>query len=120
MNQANVNEVNQYITCKLVMRYLTYPTQDKVWSVADACITVRRSGRRFGVPADATSWRYLIKHPELGWSYAVRAVWRNQKLFEPVAVHTVIEEYFADEEELVPDENVAALCINDWLCSLPL
>lgn len=38
----------------------------------------------------------------------------------PLAVHTVIECYTADDETIVPTEEAASLAVNDWLCSLPL
>jgi hypothetical protein len=83
-----------------------------------ACISARSVARRYGVPPDATCWRYLIEHPELGWSFAVRAVWRDGKLMPPVATHTVIESYYAENDERYVQTEDVAVAVNEWLAGL--
>lgn len=62
----------------------------------------------------------IIEHPELGWSVTARTVWRDGRMMEPMATHTAIERYWADNTELVADENAACLAFNDWIGSVPL
>lgn len=113
-------EANQLTSQRLIQQYLPTVDGNNVWTDGDACISARPIPNRYGVPPDARSWRYLIQHPEQGWSYAVRAVWRNDSLMRPLAVHVVIENYFVDDETVLADEDAASLAANEWLCSLCL
>lgn len=107
-----VHDANQLTSQRLINQYLPSTDGANVWTHEGTCISAGRIPNRYGVPPDATSWRYLIEHPEQGWSYAVRAVWRGGFLMPPLAVHVVIESYF-DE-----DEDAACLAVNEWLRSL--
>lgn len=112
-----IHEGNQCTTRWLLNQYLPELEGSNVWSRDGACITTRRATRT-GVPLDAACWRVVIEHPEQGWSYAVRAVWRGGRLMSPVATHCVIEAYFADDEGLVVDPQAACMAVNEWLLSL--
>ncbi len=70
---------------------------------------------RFGVPRDAVTLRYEVWHPEQGFAFDVRAVWRCNDLMKPVATHTVIEDYTnkGDHE----DDLAVRLAANEWLRS---
>ncbi len=39
---------------------------------------------------------------------------------EPVATHTTIEKYWADNTQLIDDEDAACLAFNDWAQSVPV
>ena len=89
-----------------------------IWTIEGACISRRKTGRRSGVAADAISYRYLVEHPEQGWSFAFRSVWRDGNLMSPTATHTVIESYYDDAE--TGDIVAVQEAVNDWLKSLPI
>lgn len=112
---TSIDLENQLIIQNLVRRYLSDP-EENVWTIEDACISARTAGSRYGVPRDARTIRYLVEHPDQGWALSVRAVWRSGTLMQPVAVHTVIERYFADDDDLEAARSKA----NEWLRSLPL
>lgn len=114
MQNQSIHDANQLITQRFICNYL--PPQDGIntWTHEGACITARRVAR-YGIPADAACWRYLVEHPAQGWSFAVRATWRDGKLMSPLATFTVIESYYPDKVDLVPDEDAVAVAVNDWL-----
>src|SRR3954451_18560955 len=118
MTDQSVHDANQLTSQRLLSHYLPSPDGDNVWTHEGACISSRRVANRYGVPPDATTWRYRIEHPEFGWSYNIRAVWRCGKLMPPLATHVVVEDYFNDDETQLPDEASAVMAINEWLCSL--
>jgi hypothetical protein len=115
-----VRDANQLTSQRLVSHYLPTSEGNNVWTHEDACLAARRIPNRYGVPPDATTWRYTVQHPEMGWTFAIRAVWRCGKLMAPFATHVVIECYNNDDEAQLPDEGSAALAVNDWLRSLCL
>lgn len=120
MNTGVIETANNLILQRLVRFYLSPEEEGHVFTIEGACVTRRQMGNRYGVPADATSWRFTVENPEYGWSFTARAVWRDGKLMSPTATHTVIEEYYADDTNLVADEDAARLMVNDWLQSVPL
>jgi hypothetical protein len=120
MTDQIIRDANELTSQRLISHYLPSPEGHNAWTHEGACLSARRVANRSGVPPDATSWRYLVQHPDQGWSYAARTVWREGSLMRPLAVHTVIECYTADDETIVPTEEAAVLAVNDWLCSLPL
>jgi hypothetical protein len=95
-------------------RYLS--DQTGIWTIEDACVSGRVVSNRTSVPPDAITVRYLVEHPDQGWSLAARAVWRSGKLMQPVAVHVVIERYWSEDDDL----EAARVKANGWLRSLPL
>lgn len=118
MIDQSILDANQLTSQRLLSHYLPSLDSDNVWTHEGACISSRRVASRFGVPPDATTWRYHVQHPEFGWSYNIRAVWRSGKLMPPLATHVVVEGYFNDNEAQLPNEASAVLAINEWLCSL--
>ena len=113
-----IDEASSLASARFVSVYLSSPDKQKIWSVEDACVTKRKISNRYGVPDDAKTCRYLVEHPEQRWSFAIRAVWRGGALMMPTAVHTVVESYYADADDI--DEMSVKLMVNDWLKSLPL
>ncbi|MBP1180911.1 hypothetical protein [Methylobacterium sp. PvR107] len=101
----------------LVSQYLCLHNGETTWTVEGASITVQDARRRTGIPADARPVRYLVEHPEQGWSFAGRAVWRLGRLFEPKAVHNCIERYWDDREQY-GDDNAIVAAVNEWLKAL--
>ena len=87
------------------------------WTIGGACIKAEASRHRTGVPADATCLRYLVEHPTEGWTFAGRAVWRLGRLYEPRAVHNVVERYWDDADTYGSDEAVSE-AVNEWLRSV--
>jgi hypothetical protein len=112
---ASVDTENQIIIQRVIHRYLAEP-DEHAWTIQDAYVSARTAGNRFGLPPDARTIRYLVEHPGQGWAVSVRAVWRSGTLMQPVAVHTTIERYFGDDDDL----EAARVKANDWLRSLPL
>lgn len=106
INQANVLMVHLFARFYLSPKYLNKPITVEGGSVTHNCVS-----NRTNVPADATTFAYLVEHPELGFSFRFRAVWREGKLYHP-AVHTVIEKEW-DEGAGSPAAVSAA--INQWL-----
>jgi hypothetical protein len=115
-----IETANSIAVQRIVRRYLSPGRGNQTRTVEGACITSRRIGSRYGIPSDATSWRIIIEHPEQGWSVTARTVWRDGRLMEPMATHTAIERYWADNTDLIADENAACLAFNDWIGSVPL
>lgn len=120
MNKEILEAANALIVQRLIQIYLSPDGEDSVCTVEDACVTRRRNWRRNGVPADATCWRYVIEHPKQGWTVTVRAAWRDGRLMQPMATHCVVETYWADDTELVADENAARVAFNQWGQSVSL
>lgn len=79
-------------------------------------MTARRSWNRCGVPPDATTYRYLVEHPDQEWTFVFRAVWRQGRLFRP-ATHVVIEPFDGDSDH---GPEVISVLVNEWLQSLCL
>ena len=102
----------------LATRRLRLDDGETVWTVEGASIEAEDIKRRTGVPADAKPVRYKVQHPEDGWSFVGRAVWRGTKLLEPKAVHNVIETYNDDDGRYGNDDDAVAAAVNDWLISL--
>jgi hypothetical protein len=110
---------NQIITIRLIRLYLS-DLRKSVWTIEeDACVSARSVSNRYGVPPDAQTRRYVIEHPDQGWSFSARAVWRNGKLMEPVGTHVRIEGYYDDRDEL-GGSAAARSAANEWLRSLLL
>ena len=118
MTDQSIYDANQLTSQRLLSHYLPSTDGDNVWTHERACISTRRVANRCGIPPDATTWRYRVEHPDFGWSYSIRAVWRCCELMPPLATHVVIEGYFNDDETQLPTEDSAVLAVNDWLCSL--
>lgn len=119
MNNATEDTENNLITSRLIAHYLSCPSTS-VWTVEeDACVVGRTIANRYGVPADAVTRRYVIEHVSEGWTYTARAVWRNGRLMEPLAVHVAIEGYF-DTDDSLGGAAGARSAANTWLRSLPL
>jgi hypothetical protein len=110
-----LDEANQITVQRLIRRYLS-PDSDPIVTIEGACVMMKRVGNRYGVPPDGVTCRYQFLHPELGFAFNARAVWRCGDLMSPIGVHTVIEDY--DDQA----GHGRALCavVNDWLQSLPL
>lgn len=109
---------NQIIIQRLVRHYLSGPDR-AFWSIEGACITPRQIGSRYGIPRDAVTRTYLFEHPDLAWSFRVRAVWRGGDLMQPWATHTVIEAYFDDEDRYGGPDGTR-LAVHEWLMALDL
>ena len=120
MNKDILEAANALIVQRLIQIYLPADQEDSVCTVEDVCITRQHMWKRYGVPADATSFRYILEHPGQGWSVTVRSVWRNGNLMQPVATHTRIERYWADDADLIANEDVARVAFNEWGQSVPL
>jgi hypothetical protein len=118
MTDQIIRDANQLTSQRLISHYLPSPEGKNVWTHEEACISAHRVANRYGVPPDAMTWRYVVQHPEFGWSFTVRAVWRCGKLMPPLATHVVVESYYNDDEAQLPDEASAVAAINEWLCSL--
>ncbi|MBM1169865.1 hypothetical protein [Microvirga arabica] len=119
--ETNVIEsANQLIIQRVAARYLAPAQESYICVIEGACVTTRRSWNRYGVPTDATCWRHVFEHPQYGWSFAVRSVWRDERLHEPVAVHTVITDYYIDDTNLIGDEAACIRSINEWMQTVPL
>lgn len=110
-----IQDANQLTSQRLISQYLPSADGDNVWTHEGTCLSARRVANRCGLPADAATWRYLLENPEFGWSYAVRAVWRDGSLMPPLATHVVVENYFNDDEAQLPTEESAVAAVNDWL-----
>jgi hypothetical protein len=106
---------NQIMFQRLLRIYLS-DQEENAWAIEGAYVSARTAGSRYGVPRDAHTTRYRIEHPDQGWALSARAVWRSGDLMQPVAVHSVIQEYHADDDDL----EAARLKSNQWLRSLVL
>lgn len=115
-----IEAANQLCIQRIVRRYLAPEQENHVCTIEGACVTTRRSWNRYGVPADATCWRHVFEHPQYGWSFAVRSVWRDGRMYEPLPVHTLITNYYADDTNLIADENAACIAVNEWIQTVPL
>lgn len=118
MTTQITRDANQLTSQRLISQYLPSPDSDNIWPHDGACLSARRVPNRYGVPPDATTWRYLVEHPQFGWSYAIRAVWRCGKLMSPLATHVAVESYFNDDDAQLPTEASVVIAVNEWLCSL--
>lgn len=119
--QTNLIEAaNQLVIQRIVRRYLSPQQENYICTIEGACVTSRRFWNRYGIPADAVCWRHVFEHPTYGWSFAVRSVWRDGRLYEPLAVHTLITDYYADDTNLIADEDAACIAINEWMQTVAL
>jgi hypothetical protein len=119
MTKTHEDIENHLITSRLLAHYLAAP-DETVWTVEeDACVQGRTVANRYGVPADAITRRYIIEHVTQGWTFTARAVWRNGRLMEPLAVHVAVEGYYDDNDALGGPAG-ARSAANAWLRSLPL
>lgn len=100
---------------RLAAQYLA-PNEALLWTIEDACVTARKCWSRSGVPADATSYRYVIEHPDQDWTLIFRAVWRQGQLFRPSS-HVILEPIEREGDRGA--EAISAL-VNEWLQSLYL
>lgn len=115
MNPSNpLDDANNLIVQRLIREYLD-PAGPEVRTVEGACVVTTKIGNRHGVPPDAVTVRYEFWHPEHGFAFDVRAVWRCGDLFKPVAVHTVIEDYTNRGDH--KDDLAVRIVANDWLRS---
>lgn len=110
-----LDEANQITVQRLIRRYLS-PESDPIRTIEGACVTMKRIGNRYGVPPDADTYRYEFLHPELGFAFSARTVWRCGDLMPPIGVHAVIEDY---DDEGRHGRALRAV-VNNWLQSLPL
>lgn len=108
-----LNDANHIAIQRLARNYLA-PNERLMWPFEGACITAKPTWNRCGVPADAESYRYLVEHPDQGWSFAFRAVWRSGDLMKP-AVHVAVEGIYDDDDH---GEQAVLALINEWLRSL--
>lgn len=109
-----LNDANQIMVQRLIQMYLS-PQADDVGTIWDACVTQRRIGNRYGVLPDASTYRYEFTHPELGFAFSARAVFRLGRLMQPIGVHTVIEDY--EDRGDHGSDHAVQLAVNDWLQS---
>jgi hypothetical protein len=112
-----IEHANEIIVQRLILNYLS-PGGDCIRTIEGACIQMQRIGNRHGVPRDATSRLYEVEHPELGFAFTARAVWRDGALMEPWAVHCVVLDY--EDRGSHGDDHTVKLAANDWLRSLPV
>lgn len=117
---TTIEMANNLAMQRIIRRYLSPERGNEICTVEGACITSRRTWSRYGVPADATCWHIVIEHPEEDWSVTARAVWRDGRLMQPVATHTVIEAYWVDDADLIADEDAARIAVNEWIQTVPL
>lgn len=113
-----VDAANQLTIQRLLLNYLSDHKQT-MWTLNDVCVTARRISNRTGIPADATTFSYLVQNHDAAWSFRVRAVWRCGDLLRPWATHCVIEQLFDDDGRYAGDQEVA-VAVHQWLQSLPL
>ncbi len=110
---------NNVIFARLASQYLS-DAERCVWTVeVDTCVEARTVANRYGLPADATTRRYRLRHVSEGWTLTARAAWRNNRAMEPLAVHVVIEDYDYIDPAM-GDPDAACEAANLWLRSLPL
>lgn len=119
MTDVYLLDANQITAQRFVRHYLPSDERRNVWTVEGACVSARRTAR-YGLPADAECWRYLIEHPEAGWSFAMRVVWRDGGLMCPLATHVVIETYYIDDESKLGGISAAHKGVQEWLRCVPL
>ncbi|GJD54754.1 hypothetical protein [Methylobacterium dankookense] len=112
-----LDDANQITIRRLIEKYLS-PQGEPLNTIWEACVTAQRIGNRYGVPADAVTYRYEFTHPDLGFSFSARAVWRLGRLMQPLGVHTVIEDY--EDTGGHGGDSAVLLVVNDWLRSLPV
>jgi hypothetical protein len=106
-----IREANALMVQHLAHSYLSPAAPASV--LEGASISTQRVANRTNVPANAITLNHLVEHPELGFSFRLRAVWHDGKLHRPTAVHVVIDGEW-DEAHLGSPAAVSA-AINDWL-----
>jgi hypothetical protein len=47
-------------------------------------------------------------------------VWRDGRMYEPLPVHTLITNYYADDTNLIVNEDAACTAVNEWMQTVPL
>lgn len=107
-----IDEANLFMLRDLSRLYLSPKRVKRLTTIQGACITTDSIRSRTSVPADAITLSHLVEHPELGFSFRFRVVWREEALFRP-AVHVAIEKEWDDAGLGSPAAVSAA--INDWL-----
>ena len=112
-NNSVINEANSYMVQRLAQLYLSPKLPQSVRTIEGGSISTKHIPNRTNVPADAITLSHLVEHPEQGFSFRFRAVWREGQLLRPAATHVVIEQ----EWDEVGHGNPAAVsaAINDWL-----
>lgn len=112
-NTTTINEANSLMVQRLAQSYLSPKLFQSVCTVEGGSISTRPVSSRTNVPADAITLSHLVEHPELGFSFRFRVVWREGRLFQPAATHVVIEQEWDDANLGSPAAVSAA--INEWL-----
>jgi len=110
-----LEEANQIIVQRFIRQYLS-PKGASVRTIEGACVEMRQIGNRYGIVPDASTYRYEVTHPDLGFGFTTRAVWRCGDLMHPLAVHTVIEDY--NDLGGHGSDDAVRLVANDWLQGL--
>lgn len=111
--------INTIVTANALMvqrfarSYLVPGQSPEIVTIEGASIAAKRVANRTSLPADAITHSYLVEHPELGFAFRFRAVWREGQLFRPTATHVVIEREW-DEGNHGSSAAVSA-AINEWL-----
>ncbi|TXN17216.1 hypothetical protein FV219_00890 [Methylobacterium sp. WL122] len=116
-SQEFIEIANDVAFQHLVKGYCRLDDEQDVWTIEGACVTIEPTRHRTGVPRDARCVRYKVEHPEEGWTFTGRAVWRANKLYEPKATHTCIE-IVSGDARYGEDEDMVATAINDWMKAL--
>lgn len=106
------SEANLFMLQKLARTYLAPKRVKRFTTIEGACITTDSIRNRTSVPADAITLSHLVEHPELGFSFRFRVVWREETLFRP-AVHVAIDTEWDDAGLGSPA--AVSVAINDWL-----
>lgn len=112
-NIITISEANSLMVQRLAQSYLSPKLLQSVRTIEGGSISTRHVSNRANVPDDAITLSHLVEHPEQGFSFRFRAVWREGQLLRPTATHVVIEQEWDDAEHGSPAAVSAA--INDWL-----
>lgn len=112
-NTITISEANSLMVQRLAQSYLSPKPPKQVHTIEGGIISTKRVSNRTNVPADAITLSHLVEHPEQGFSFRFRAVWRDGQLLRPTATHVVIEQEW-DEAEHGSSAAVSA-AINEWL-----
>ena len=108
-----IDSANSLMVQRFARSYLVPGQGTEPLTIEGASIAAKRVANRTSVPADALTLSYLVEHPELGFAFRFRAVWREGQLFRPTATHVVIEREWDEGGHGSPAAVSAA--INQWL-----
>ncbi|WP_144764937.1 hypothetical protein [Methylobacterium dankookense] len=118
MNNFDAIEIaNHLVLQKLLANHLSASPHYATYEIAAVIITVEPSRHRTGIPAGATCLRYIITHPGELWSFVARAVWNEDRLYEPCATHVRITSY---DDLSGKDDRYIPASINRWAQTLDL